>query len=80
MFEFQLSLEYDLLGFLLNSSLSSSSAAISYQSFKERLIQRVPHPALYIQLIQSLLELFPVIGGAKVQPLFLTTKFFRNFF
>lgn len=47
MFEFQLSSEYDLLGFLLNSSLSSSSAAISYQSFKERLIQRAPHPALY---------------------------------
>ena len=46
MFEFQLSSEYDLLGFLLNSSLSSSSAAISYQSFKERLIQRVPRPAL----------------------------------
>ena len=46
MFEFQLSSEYDLLGFLLNSSLSSSSAAISYQSFKERLIQQVPRPAL----------------------------------
>jgi hypothetical protein len=72
--------------FYSTRDLAREVLVISFQSFKERLIQQCRDRHLYLVdsiLTRTLLYFnftFPVFGGAKVQPLFLPTKFFRNFF
>ena len=85
MFEFQLSLEYDLLGFLLDSRLSSRSACYFLPILQRTFDSTVSRPTLifsWFNLNQNftLTLLFPCLGVQKYNLFFFPPNFFATFF